>query len=812
MIGVSEPHLENSNDAYSIPFKKFISLQNNEGFNSTKVSSFYLSVKLYIVYILTKKEKESQITKKDRKSSQLIGTRFDDDNNNDEEIETNSNHKNTKLDKLQLIEDTASATSAQTGSNYSGGISSIGIRNKKKDNIYEYGGFNKIKKLNFLTIFVAVILLIFEYFYLRTLESNSLNNNTSLLLYREFTKLYFQLFSSILAVTCIYDDKNKNCIRLVDVFVNQYYGSKKNENFFDYALFIMIQNEVLARQILEKRNSFVSIHKIIGTEKYNELFNQKIDYLRVTQNMNNEKINFNVTTVSIQFSEAILILCNSFQLLSEKTNSSIIFLNKTKDPFSFLNSQNDNNPLDDYQKNLYEMILNYKYFYDKFLEINDKLYLIIMSKSDFIHIFAYIYISLDTLLLIIIGILMIIYTISFETILIKIINYINMTLNIKNDGINFSQIFTKKIENLETILQFYKSDPTKSVQKLNILYNSYQLHLTSKNKANNAIEINKKSYKKTLNENKTNELDNIPKNQRIITRKDIRNLGITSIFIFMFLLNLFLILVLYVLLIIIWNNFFSKKENLFSLINKTRQIEITIYRAMNSYDLMFFHNFTIDEITEILLPDKKNEKNALFRSFYDDLKSAFESKKEKNKIGDLYQDFQDKINFTCENLFEYNNDFINNIENDDCAKDLKNIRYNLISSCEITYITESNDYRTVFERLIQYIRNGLISVNNFTYSGLINHINDGILSRISIFFGTTVYNIIEITNTIPHKEAINNLIKKMNNIIIISEIIFLIYDIIAILFVFILYIPGINKLCNQIYILRKIFKILEIEE
>ena len=34
---------------------------------------------------------------------------------------------------------------------------------------------------------------------------------------------------------------------------------------------------------------------------------------------------------------------------------------------------------------------------------------------------------------------MIIYTISFETILIKIINYINMTLNIKNDGINFSQ-------------------------------------------------------------------------------------------------------------------------------------------------------------------------------------------------------------------------------------------------------------------------------------------------------------------------------------------------------------------------------------
>ena len=287
LIGVSEPQLEKSNDAYSIPFKKYISLQNNEGFISTKVSSFYLSVKLYNIYILTKKGKESQITKKDRKSSQLLETRLDDENNNDEEIETNSNHKNTKFDKLQLIEDTASATSAQTGSSYSGGISNIGIRNKKKDNIYDYAGFNKIKKLNFLTIFISIILLIFEFFYLRTLESNSLNNNTSLLLYREFTKLYFQFFSSILAVTCIYADEDNNCIRLVDIFTIEYFGSEENENFFNFTLYVMIQNEILARDILEKRNSFVSIHKIIGTEKYNELFNQNIDYLRVTQNMHN---------------------------------------------------------------------------------------------------------------------------------------------------------------------------------------------------------------------------------------------------------------------------------------------------------------------------------------------------------------------------------------------------------------------------------------------------------------------------------------------------------------------------------------------
>ena len=82
----------------------------------------------------------------------------------------------------------------------------------------------------------------------------------------------------------------------------------------------------------------------------------------------------------------------------------------------------------------------------------------------------------------------------------------------------------------------------------------------------------------------------------------------------------------------------------------------------------------------------------------------------------------------------------------------------------------------------------------------------------SLFFDLAIFHVVRITNTIPLKESIYNLIKKMNNIIIISEIIYLLYDIIAILFVFLFYMPGINRLCNQIYILRTIFKIFEMEE
>ena len=76
-----------------------------------------------------------------------------------------------------------------------------------------------------------------------------------------------------------------------------------------------------------------------------------------------------------------------------------------------------------------------------------------------------------------------------------------MTMNVKNDDFSFNSTFSKKIENLETILQFYNADPVKAVQNLNLIYNEYQQNLTSKNK-NNANDMSKKNYKKIIEEDK----------------------------------------------------------------------------------------------------------------------------------------------------------------------------------------------------------------------------------------------------------------------------------------------------------------------
>ena len=72
---------------------------------------------------------------------------------------------------------------------------------------------------------------------------------------------------------------------------------------------------------------------------------------------------------------------------------------------------------------------------------------------------------------------------------------------------------------------------------------------------------------------------------------------------------------------------------------------------------MIFNNYTMDELANLYLDDKEwGQSNSLFRIFYNDLKLAFNRKKERNKINSVYSDFENKLSFTCETLFELNND------------------------------------------------------------------------------------------------------------------------------------------------------------
>jgi hypothetical protein len=229
---------------------------------------------------------------------------------------------------------------------------------------------------------------------------------------------------------------------------------------------------------------------------------------------------------------------------------------------------------------------------------------------------------------------------------------------------------------------------------------------------------------------------------------------------------------------------------------------------------MIFNNLTLNEISELFFGEKGNNttENIYVKTFYDDLKLAFDSKKEKNKISGLYKDFEDYSNFTCEKLIEYNDENMVALAKNPKSKITGDIPSNLINLCIFSRVSESNDYRTIFEKHFQYIRNGILSIDDYSYEGLIKHIKDGdILSRISVFFNVMIMHILEVTNTLPHREAIKNTLSYLSQLILLSEIIFICCDIISIIFSLFFY-KSINNKCSQILLLKQIFKIVEIQE
>ena len=141
--------------------------------------------------------------------------------------------------------------------------------------------------------------------------------------------------------------------------------------------------------------------------------------------------------------------------------------------------------------------------------------------------------------------------------------------------------------------------------------------------------MNKKTYKKNGNlENKKNEMDNIPKNQRIVNRRDIRKLNLSSNYLLIIILIFILLICSYIILMIIWKKYFFINANLYSLIKKNFSVITSLYKSMNFYYLMIFQNYTIDELSPKVFFQYKegdNDRNSILRSFYKDVQNDRET-------------------------------------------------------------------------------------------------------------------------------------------------------------------------------------------
>ena len=800
ILAISNPKFDQSdtlsnNNNYS--FSNFAENIKNKGYLLNKDFSYCFTYINYNIYRIK--------PKKIRRGSVAANIKIE-INNEDYENSLDEESGNSNIIKnLELIGETGSMTSVQTTTS-SKDYSSIAIDAKKKqDKFLQKKGFKKLNIIIFIIIVLILIIVIIETILLAYLKNKNYQQNQSMIDIREFIKLYYKLLTSTFSVVCLPLKLNSStCLNYLSFF-NEYLNATLPNDNINLTTYVLTQNKILVNELINNKNNLQNLINIIGEEIYNNVINNEMIYIEIGKTSKSLYKNER----KVKFSEAVSLLCNSFVLLNNNDNYyyiyPIYFLNKMKNPFDNIQNQNS---ISEFQEEIYTLILNYRSFYINFKRIIFELSTILGSKSNLINITIYISLNFNTVIFLILLVSITIYIWRFQEVIINSINYINLIINYKDDDYSFKEVFSTKIENLEIILNMYKHNPSIALQNINDIYNTHWKFLSKKqkeNKINNNKEINN-------NSNKKNELENIPLCHQLITRKNYKSLKICKSYNFIPLVLVILILFVYIILLMEWIYFFSQTANVYILLHKKFAIERSTYQSLGLCQLMFFQNLTIKEISNYI-GDSFNENNPsdgnetiILKDFYDNLQLNFELDKDFSKLGSYYKNLESQISFDCNILF-------NRFKRDKVLSELyeqlesDNVFNKLINICIKSKVTETKDFKSVFEKHLQLISDTITGIDDFSYDKLINSKNMFSLSKASFFFFVMTTNIMDYIIGTQHISITNQLFNQMNYRIIFTAVLFFVSVFIYFWIFMYFFRSKISNYFKQIFQLRKVFNI-----
>ena len=807
ILSVSKPELEFPPEIYSMPFHKYISAIEKKNYKLFKIFEFILSKKLISIYSIVSKDKEAykQEKRKSFSANETIKLKF----------YKNDNINEKKIDAQQIqkfIEDNASVQSQKTVFNNSSYTAGFNIKSKRKENIYRDSKLYKIGTALHLMIPIIIIFTIVEVYHLTRLKQGDYINNYSLVYFNEFFKLYFQLFSTILSAICI--KYNSSCVNAMSLYANKF---NKSEEHFNYTQFFYGESQVLMESLLLKRNNLLNIHKNIGEKNFEQIFEQQVNYTRISKTFNNGKVDLTLMNVKTIFTEAILIATNSFQILTNNTiNEEIYLLNKKDDPFLYFDNYGNNTKnISDYQKEFYEMILNYKIFWIQFKYVYYKLLDALSVQTKNIKFYIYFYFNFSFAIIVFICLMLFFYMQYFEHLVVNIMNQVNMIINTNDDNFNFFKEFSKKIENLNIILKIYCNNPIKSIHNLMSSYNKYEKYLNNKKK-NIYFDINKKSHKNlALHKNWKNNFHEIPKHLQIIKKGDIVNLKIMLYYYIFFIINFIFIVVSYILLYFMWQKYYLIKDNLYSLLKKDTELEISFYKVMNIYDLMIFDNCTLDELARDIFYESNwevKDGEQLLNSFYDDLYQVFNYEFEIRILVKNFAEGFPYFFFSCENMYFMGNDYVELLELNPEIKKIENLKEKIFIICNNTGWDFNHDIANAFAYHHQEVRNAIMPIIDFSYEGLINNLKQGLFGQINLYLNLILNFITDIINVKLHKVEYDNLLGVLAQYLATTIVVIVILDIIIISIVISFYIARLKKLCDQFILLKQVFQLCEVHE
>ena len=265
----------------------------------------------------------------------------------------------------------------------------------------------------------------------------------------------------------------------------------------------------------------------------------------------------------------------------------------------------------------------------------------------------------------------------------------------------------------------------------------------------------------------------------------------------------------------LWTKYYLIKDNLYSLLKKDTELEISFYKVINIYDLMIFGNYTLDELaTDVFYEPtyKKNDGTYLLKSFYDDLYLPFNYNVEILILVNNFAEGFPYFNFTCENLYDMESDFIEKLELNPEIKKLGKISDKMYKLCKDSGIDVYNDIAAAFAYHYQLALHALNLIDDFSYEGLINHIKKGYFGKLCLHLNLILNFITDIINVKLHKVEYDNLLNLLKNYLINDiSIIILLYIIIIIIIIF-FFISRLKNFCKQVILLKQVFQLCDAYE
>ena len=491
--------------------------------------------------------------------------------------------------------------------------------------------------------------------------------------------------------------------------------------------------------------------------------------------------------------------------------------NRNKEPiyllsgfiYPFSNLINSTEDLSEYQIAVYTYLMNFRGTVLRFTTLNQRFHYLINKRNDELLYFIYIlhHIIFFVMILQIITILFYLYT--FNSVLAEIINSLIAKFDLIFDNeFDFKQMYIRKINLLESLINEKNYNPSHSIYNLNKNCNRYETLAGINKKTDQKLNINKK------NDNEGEKPVEYKDNQKFINWADIYNRGYDKFYIIFIIIILIIDIIIYGVFYGIWKYYENKSILTFDLIRDCWDFERYTLRIINFYHHMIFMNQTLDNISDDYFAENNYSAVENFLMIFYEYNKL---RRRKNNT-DAIKSYFDYCEFNCQSLFDFmgsmNNSWLDTLKiiNVKYGKDINIQKQGFINQCENEKVFVLNSGTTILQGYYQKCFNEMLSFTDRSYAGLIDKLfNYHLPNLTSIFLNVTRY-ILYIIGKLAYSESFEKIINILGNAIILALILYISAEILLFTFFFFVYIWNINIECRNMFILKRVFDVTNLND